>query len=293
MTEPTALPRHIYGIIGDPVSHSLSPLLHNTGFRRVGHPGVYFAWEIPVGETVRFIAAVRILGIDGASITIPHKEAALALADDATERARRVGAANTLIRNGDHILADNTDVDGFLLPLRNVPLGPDTTVLVLGAGGAARSVAVGLQERNVGTVVLTSRSGETAPRLAKEFGFTSCPWSDRADVKADLIVNTTPLGMTGARVGETPYPADYLAGRQAIVYDTVYTPLRTRLVREAAAAGLATITGLDMFLGQGARQFHLWTGQDLPDEAVRAVLTALYGPDDPDAAAYPWPPAGA
>ncbi|MCC8109757.1 MAG: shikimate dehydrogenase, partial [Planctomycetes bacterium] len=251
MTDPTALPRHIYGIIGSPVSHSLSPLLHNTGFRRIGHPGVYFAWEIPTGVTARFFMAVHTLGIDGASVTIPHKEAALALADDATERARRIGAANTLIRQDDRILADNTDVDGFLLPLRNVPLGPGSTVLLLGAGGAARAVAVGLQERNVGTVVITSRSGEPAPRLAEEFGFTACPWQDRGDVVPDLIVNTTPLGMTGAGVADTPYPADFMAGRQAIVYDTVYTPLRTRLIREAAAAGLATITGLDMFLGQG------------------------------------------
>ena len=163
---------------------------------------------------------------------------------------------------------------GFTAPLRKRSLPPETRVLVLGAGGVSRAAIAGLRRLGLANITLTNRRKERAEALCNEFGLLCAPWEERGDVPADLIINTTPLGMTGAQEHETPYPRAFQDN--GIAYDLIYTPFQTRFLRDAAAAGWETVSGLDMFIGQGDAQFHLWTGHHLPEEAITAVTSALY-----------------
>lgn len=269
-------PPALHGIIGYPLGHSLSPLMHNTAFRTLGLPGVYLSWPVEPGRLPAFMDAVRLLDIRGCSITIPHKVDVLPLLDAMTDGVREMGACNTLYRDGEKICGENTDVIGFMAPLRAHRLSPETRVLLLGAGGVSRAAVAGLRRLGLTDIAVTNRRRERAEALAEEFGLSSIPWEARGDVRADLVINTTSLGMTGAQERETPYPSEGFRGT-GIAYDLVYTPFRTRFLHEAEAAGWNTLSGLDMFIAQGDAQFRLWTGRRLPPEAVEAVKAALYG----------------
>ncbi len=269
-------PPALHGIIGYPLGHSLSPLMHNTAFRTLGLPGVYLSWPVEPGRLPAFMDAVRLLDIRGCSITIPHKVDVLPLLDAMTDGVREMGACNTLYRDGEKICGENTDVIGFMTPLRTHRLSPETRVLLLGAGGVSRAAVAGLRRLGLTDIAVTNRRRERAEALAEEFGLSSIPWEARGDVRADLVINTTSLGMTGAQERETPYPSEGFRST-GIAYDLVYTPFRTRFLHEAEAAGWNTLSGLDMFIAQGDAQFRLWTGRRLPPEAVEAVKAALYG----------------
>nr|WP_294514898.1 shikimate dehydrogenase [uncultured Bilophila sp.] len=269
-------PPALHGIIGYPLGHSLSPLMHNTAFRTLGLPGVYLSWPVEPGRLPAFMDAVRLLDIRGCSITIPHKVDVLPLLDAMTDGVREMGACNTLYRDGEKICGENTDVIGFMAPLRAHRLSPETRVLLLGAGGVSRAAVAGLRRLGLTDIAVTNRRRERAEALAEEFGLSSIPWEARGDVRADLVINTTSLGMTGAQERETPYPSEGFRGT-GIAYDLVYTPFHTRFLHEAEAAGWNTLSGLDMFIAQGDAQFRLWTGRRLPPEAVEAVKAALYG----------------
>ena len=186
-----------------------------------------------------------------------------------------MGACNTIYRDGEKICGENTDVIGFTAPLRRRSLSPETRVLVLGAGGVSRAAIAGLRRLGLANITLTNRRKERAEALCNEFGLLCAPWEERGDVPADLIINTTSLGMTGAQEHETPYPSAFQGS--GIAYDLIYTPFQTRFLLDAAAAGWETVSGLDMFIGQGDAQFHLWTGHHLPREAITAVNSTLYG----------------
>lgn len=269
-------PPALYGIIGHPLGHSLSPLMHNTAFRALNLPGVYLSWPVEPGRLHAFTEAARLLNIQGCSITIPHKRDILPLLDDMTEGVRLMGACNTLYRKGDMLCGENTDVLGFMEPLRGLALPETARVLLLGAGGVSRAAAAGLHRLGLRNVTVANRNRGRAEELAAAFGLCVVPWETRGDAEADLVINTTPLGMTGAQEKETPFPSACFRGR-GIAYDLIYTPYRTRFLREAAAAGWTTLSGLDMFIAQGDAQFHLWTGRSLPPEAEHAVKAALYG----------------
>lgn len=250
--------------------------MHNTAFRTLGLPGVYLSWPVEPGRLPAFMDAVRLLDIRGCSITIPHKVDVLPLLDAMTDGVREMGACNTLYRDGEKICGENTDVIGFMAPLRTHRLSPETRVLLLGAGGVSRAAVAGLRRLGLTDIAVTNRRRERAEALAEEFGLSSIPWEARGDVRADLVINTTSLGMTGAQERETPYPSEGFRST-GIAYDLVYTPFRTRFLHEAEAAGWNTLSGLDMFIAQGDAQFRLWTGRRLPPEAVEAVKAALYG----------------
>lgn len=269
-------PPALHGIIGYPLGHSLSPLLHNTAFKTLGLPGVYLPWPVEPGRLPAFMDAVRLLNIRGCSITIPHKIDIVPLLDAVSEGVRLMGACNTLYRDGDTIRGENTDVLGFMEPLRKLPLPQGAHALLLGAGGVARAAALGLRRLGLTRISVTNRRQERAEELAAAFNLNVVPWEARGEIEADLLINATSLGMTGAHETETPYPAACFRG-QGIAYDLIYTPFQTRFLREAAQAGWMPLSGLDMFLGQGDAQFHLWTGRHLPPEAVEAVKQALYG----------------
>lgn len=266
----------LYGVIGNPIHHSLSPAMHNTGFAHYGLAAVMLPWRIEPGSLPDFFQAMRLLNIRGSAVTLPHKEQALALADTASERARKAGSANLLILQDNTIHADNTDVPGFAAPLRRMDFpGDGTTALVLGAGGAARAAVVALQELGVGEIAITSPSGTRGDAIAEQFGIATIAWGDRGSIPAALVVNTTPIGMTGESEGETPYPAEFFAGRNGLAYDIIYTPRETRFLREAGTAGWRTLGGLEMFIAQGDCQFRQWTGKPLPPESGAAVRRAL------------------
>lgn len=276
----------LYGVTGWPLAQTLSPLLHNTGFRTLGINALYQKWEVPPEKLPAFVESVRLLDIRGCSVTIPHKVGLLPLLDEVSPLARQVGAANTIYWNGERLCGENTDVAGFMAPLAGMPLeGAD--VLLLGAGGAARAVAAGLASPNSAhgpaRVFVATPSDRSHLPLAEEFGLIPLLWKDRHDPSALLVVNTTPLGMRGKAEADTPYdfslvsglPATSAAKATPTAYDIVYNPLETRFLREARAAGRRCISGLEMFFGQGDAQFRLWTGQGLPPESRRALEAAL------------------
>lgn len=271
-------PTMLCGIIGHPLSHTLSPLLHNWGFIHFRLPGVYMAWDTPPAKLSRIIDAMRTLPIAGMSVTIPHKTAVLALADETTARARACGAANLLFWQNGSLIADNTDIEGFCAPLSSGP-SPESA-LVLGTGGAARAVLAGLREMKVARVALCGRSVPAAKALAQEFGATPLAWENRGDylatVKTDLVVNATPLGMKGPFAGtsalsETDFSQ---AAKKGIAYDLVYTPIETPFLQKAKNAGFSVQPGLAMLVWQGIAQFRRWTGKTIPFNEAFSLLRA-------------------
>ena len=279
----TAVPALLCGIIGHPLGQSLSPLLHNWGFSRLGIAGRYFAWPQTPEALPAFISAVRTLPVAGVSVTIPHKERCIPLLDGLTPEARAVGAVNTLFWRDSLLLGHNTDLEGFMRPLQGLP--PCACALVLGAGGAARAVVAALQALGISQIVVAARDPAKAMPLVQDFGCSVVPWEQRGAVRPSAsgglwVINTTPLGMTGKAPDQNPCPAELLAlgdkSGNCLAYDLIYNPLQTHFLAQAQAAGWAVQDGLMMFVAQGAAQFRLWTGHDLPlDEARALVLEAL------------------
>ena len=268
-------PPQVYGIIGQPLGHSLSPLVHTTGFRSLGLDAVLAPWPLGPEKLPLFFEAFRLLNFQGACVTRPHKEAVPPFLDGVSDRARTLGAVNLIYRRDGLILGDNTDVLGFLAPLKNLGLSPATRVLLLGAGGAARAAVAGLRELGLSDLTVSAPSDRRPAELARAFDLKTAPWSRRGDIPCELVVNATPLGQKGRAEGETAYQAAWLAGRPGLAYDLVYTPRTTRFLAEARAAGWETIDGLAMFLGQAEAQFLAWTGRPLPPEAGRKAAEFL------------------
>lgn len=271
---PPAPPSALYGIIGHPLGHTMSPPLHNWAFARLGIPGEYRAFPTPPEELADFMRRMRETPIAGASVTIPHKIAVLPFLDGVSDRVRAVGAANTLYWAEGRLLGENTDVAGFTAPLKALPAIPGSA-LVLGAGGAARAVLAGLAELGVADTAVTARDPAKSSALAAEFGVRALPWEERAAARAGLVVNATPLGMLGERQHVSPLPEDADPDPDQIAYDLVYNPVRTRFLARAEAAGCRTIDGLEMFLHQAAEQFRLWTGAVFDMAEARTLVLNL------------------
>ena len=250
-------------LIGWPAAHSRSPLIHHYWLRTLDIEGGYVIEAVPPDEFGDFVLRLSLRGFVGANVTIPHKESALALSvpDD---RARAVGAANTLWFEDGELRSTNTDVEGFINNLDASAPGWDQVdeALVLGAGGSARAVVFGLVERGIRRVHLVNRTMERAEVLAEQFGRSVRPvaWEAIAGLlpQAGLLVNTTSLGMHGQSALELDVG---LLPQHAVVADLVYVPLETPLLRAATARGLKTADGLGMLLHQAVRGFELWFGQ--------------------------------
>lgn len=266
----------LYGVFGDPVAHSLSPAMHNAAFEALGINSVYLAFgSADIGACA---AAMRALGIRGASVTIPHKVAIMPLLEEIDETARRIGAVNTVVNRGGRLLGANTDAEGALRALRSQTEIAGRTAVVVGAGGAARAVAFGLKDAG-GRVTVVNRSVARGEALAQRVGADFRPLAEAVGLVCEILINTTPIGM--ARFGDAlPVPAALLQPGM-VVMDIVYTPLKTPLLAAAAARGCRTIPGTAMFVLQGARQFELWTGRaaptDIMTDAVNAALAARGG----------------
>jgi len=269
------IPRKLYGIIGHPLSQTMSPLLHNWGYERLGVDAAFMAFPTPPERLGDFVQAVRTLPISGLSVTIPHKEKVMELLDGLSPLAERTGAVNTLVWEDGKLMGHNTDVLGFLEPLKAMP-EPPKSALVLGAGGAAKAALAGLAELGVQDVAVSNRDGSRAGKLAERFGVKAVDWERRDTVDAELVVNSTPLGMSGKAEGQSPLPEGYW-NKDRMAFDLVYNPLWTRFLLDAKQAGARTIDGLAMFAGQGYAQFKLFTGLELPMDEARKVLAEALG----------------
>lgn len=275
----------VYGVVGDPVAHSLSPLIHNRAMRQLGINGMYLPFRVPRGSLPTFLKEFEQVPVEGYSVTIPHKEAALGAARTRDSASQEVSASNTLVRRGEGFQAFNTDAPAAIESLwQNMPPSPDGepirlsnwTVMILGAGGVARALAHVLQ-REGARLVIVNRTTDRAQQLAADVGCRYVPWADRHNAQCDLLVNCTAVGMH-PNVDESPIHVSYLRPGM-MVFDTIYTPENTLLIKEAKARGCRVLTGVEMFVRQAALQFQLFTGQpapiDLMQDLVRKALNPL------------------
>ncbi|MEM8707414.1 MAG: shikimate dehydrogenase [Actinomycetota bacterium] len=267
------------GVIGDPVRHSLSPTLHNAAFDALGVDARSLAFPVAAGSAVDAVAAMRTLGIRGLSVTMPHKEAVIAAADLTTDAVDALGAANCLVNDDGVVTAHNTDGDGLV---RSVEIETGATiagarVVVLGAGGAARSVIEALGRSGASEITVVNRTPERAEAAAAVGGDPARVGAVDAIEHADLVVNATSVGMDGAAL---PSPVGAFGAGQVVV-DLIYRPLRTPWLDAAGSAGATAVNGVGMLLHQAAIQLEHWTGQDAPVDAMRAsVAGAIGGPLD-------------
>ncbi|WP_254513377.1 shikimate dehydrogenase [Anatilimnocola floriformis] len=265
-----------YGVVADPVAQSLSPLIHNAGFAHLKLNKVYLPFRVSSDQLPSFLADCAELGVKGLSVTIPHKEEILKHIKQADEATQRIGACNTVVFKPEGATGFNTDYRAAMACIdqafggdENNPALNGKTMLVLGAGGVSRALVYGLKRR-AADVVIASRTDEKAEQLAAAFQARSVPWENRHTIRPLLVVNGTPVGMHPV-VDETPFDTRHVT-HEMTVFDTVYNPEQTLLIKQAREIGSHTITGIDMFVGQAALQFKLFTGQPAPLELMRQVV---------------------
>lgn len=261
----------LFGVIGNPVKHSLSPLMHNQAFAATDCNAVYLAFC--VSNPGAALKSIKALNVRGLSVTLPHKVAVMEYLDDIDQMAASIGAVNTIVHHNGKLTGYNTDCQGAIQALQTQTTIDGMAVAIIGAGGAARAIGFGLATVAGGLTILnrTRKSGE---RLAADLQAEFLPLDECQPNRYDILINASPVGMH-------PHTAAMPIAKQAlskkmVVMDIVYNPLNTRLLEEAAAKGCRTISGLDMFVFQGALQFELWTGKQAPVAIMReAVLEAL------------------
>lgn len=259
-------------VIGDPIEHSLSPQIHNAGYFALGIDDkfVFAASRVKIENLKEFISGVRAMGIRGVSCTIPHKTAIMPYLDKIDPIAKTIGAVNTVVNDHGVLKGYNTDWQGILAPLKKITSLQNKKVALLGAGGAARAAAYALTKTGA-KLVIYNRTVTKAQALAKEFRCEARALADIEKIKnADIIINATPVGLY-PKVNATPL-AKKLITKQQIIFDTVYTPYETRLLKEARQQGAKVIHGAEMLLEQAAAQFALYTHRRAPVDAMRKIL---------------------
>lgn len=262
----------VFGVIGNPIAHSMSPAIMNAAFDACGMDAVYLPFRVE-RDVVGFVHDFHEIGVRGYSVTIPHKRTILPAMDEVDDLVAKIGALNTVVNHKGRLHGTNTDVRGALKALTDALGGGDALqglrVLLAGAGGAGRALAVGLVERGA-EVVIANRTYDKGLRLAKEVGCAACKLDEVAEQRADILLNTTSVGMH-PEVDASPVSPDALRPG-LLVFDAVYNPLETKLLREAKAAGCRTVSGLDWFVNQAALQFELWTGHVAPRDIMEQIV---------------------
>jgi shikimate dehydrogenase len=267
------------GLIGNPVDHSLSPVMQEAAFRATGIDGTYELWPTAAVEVPARVASLREPGTLGGNVTVPHKQRVMPEVDALSDTARRIGAVNTIVNENGRLLGDNTDAYGFAATVRGtgMDITPASRALVLGCGGAARAVIVALQDLGFESIEISNRTPERATALAAELALggevAAVLWGDLETrlPEADLLVNATSLGW---HAGELPLDIARigLLPSRATVVDLTYRD--TDLLKIARKQGVRAVDGLDMLIHQGARAFQLWTGVAPPVEAMREAVKA-------------------
>nr|WP_297080542.1 shikimate dehydrogenase [Thermoleptolyngbya sp. M55_K2018_002] len=276
----------LLGVIGHPVSHSLSPVMHNAAIAHLGVDYVYLPLPVAPEDLPQAIAGFAAIGLRGFNVTIPHKQAVVPFLNHISEIAQSVGAVNTIWRTETGWAGTNTDVEGFLSPLLTLPpeRSPDwsrSAAVILGNGGAARAVVAGCAQLGLAQIHVVGRDLNKLKAFQQSWrnspiaALSVHPWEDLPKLlpRATLLVNTTPIGMhphtqaspLGAEPGLTMKPG-------AIAYDLIYTPNPTRFLQQATALGAMPISGLEMLVQQGAAALRLWLGQEVPVEVMRQAL---------------------
>lgn len=266
----------IFAVVGDPIAHSHSPKIHNAAFQQEGLNAVYIPLRIFKDRFSETIDQLAPLDIQGYSVTIPHKEAVMAKVPLHDDPVDEIGAANTMYRSGNAWRAANTDYEAVMESIR---LGmtidgeehrlEGKKVLLLGAGGAARAAALGLLRAGCG-ITITSRTHARATALAEQLGCQQIAWENRGTVFADILVNCTPLGMS-PNVNDTPFAANWMR-EGMLVFDSVYNPENTLLLKEARERGCRTVSGIEMFIRQAGAQFQFFTNRPAPLDTMRNAL---------------------
>jgi shikimate dehydrogenase len=276
-------------IIGDPIGHSASPAIYNAAFPAMGIDATYEAWKTPPEDVAAAIAKLRAPDMLGMNVTVPHKEAVLSLLDEIEPGARAIGSVNCIRKDGDRLIGHNTDKAGFIESLRNAGFEPEgKAALILGVGGSARAVCVGLIEAGIGGLTLAGRRAHAVMSLAnhlrafrpaiaiEEVAMDGDPL-DSAAAAADLVVNCTPIGMQGTGTeSESPFPSELMRS-DLWICDLVYRPPLTTLLHEAAAAGAPNLGGLEMLVLQAAESVRLWTGREPPVDIMRGAARSVLG----------------
>ncbi|MCF8112683.1 MAG: shikimate dehydrogenase [Desulfotignum sp.] len=261
----------LFCVLGNPVSHSKSPLVHNQAFTDNRIDAVYLAFA-PM-DIRKAVHAVRQFNIQGVSVTIPFKQSVMAHLDWIDDQALAIGAVNTIVNRNNRLLGYNTDSRAAVAPLGRFGIA-DKTVLIIGAGGAARALAFGIHEKK-GRLVITNRSEDRGRKLAKTYDARFVPMDEIKQLRPDIIINTTAMGMA-PEPDVLSCPADCLSPG-TLVMDVVYTPLETRLISLARKKGCRVVDGLAMFVAQAAAQFELWTGIGPDTAKMRAAALAHPG----------------
>ncbi len=266
-------------LIGDPVEHTMSPVMHNAAYKKLGLDYIYIPFRVAPEQLAPAVDGLRALNVSGFNVTIPHKVSIIPMLDGLDPLAEKIGAVNTVVNNEGELRGYNTDAEGFLLALleKGVELG-GKNIVVLGAGGAARAVTYKLAERETSLTILNRRleldwAEDIAELIKEDFGkavrvLELCE-DNLAETleRADILVNATSVGMSPAG-NESPVPARLLKD-SLVVFDVVYNPVVTRLLGEAKTAGAQTISGVDMLACQGALAFEKWTGREAPLDLMR------------------------
>ena len=272
-----------FGVIGDPIAHSYSPLIHNTAFENESVDARYIPIRVPREDMQTFVENAKQMNLSGLSVTIPNKEAALQLCTQVENSASGIGAVNTMIFQGDDILGYNTDyraamdcIESAMKIDKTQPRSmANMRVMVLGAGGVSRAIAYGLKQRGA-EVHIASRTFDKTQVLAAEIGARPVEWGDRHDLKARLLVNGTPVGMH-PNVDASPYNQKAI-NELMTVFDTVYNPENTLLIKHAKTQRAQIITGVDMFVRQAAYQYKLFTGGEAPLKLMRDTIRQATNP---------------
>lgn len=269
----------VYGVIGDPIAHSLSPLIHNLAFQHDKIDAVYLPFRVPKDRLAATLQDLEWLNVQGYSVTIPHKVGALQIAKHADEASQTMGVANTLFRDEENAWqARNTDYDAALDSIR-LGLDPEgkssgdpikgKQVLLLGAGGVAQAIGAGVMDAG-GALTITNRSRERGETLATELGCAYTSWENRGSGFYDVLVNGTSVGMY-PNVNETPFQQNFMHD-DMMVFDTVYNPENTLLLKQSRERNCKTVSGIEMFVRQAAAQYRMFTGKEPPLEVMRNTL---------------------
>jgi shikimate dehydrogenase len=269
-----------YAVIGDPIDHSLSPAIHNAAFGFLGMDCTYIAYRIPKGELASGIEALKKIQISGFNVTIPHKVDMMKFLDETDENCKTIGATNTVVNNGGSLKGYNTDMDGFLDPIKKRKIDcKNSDVLLVGAGGAARAIVVGFAKEKIRKITIANRTKERADEIIK-FANSLGVQSDYSDLsnageiagKYKFIVNATSMGLKG---NACPISTRNITN-DSVVYDIVYMPVETELIEQSKKQGATIIYGWEMLLGQAMRSFEIWTGREAPYQAMKLTLLGRF-----------------
>ena len=258
-------------VIGNPIGHSLSPQIHNAGYRalRIDNDFVYVACQVEIDKMADFVNGVRAMGVRGISCTIPHKIEIMKYLDEVDKTAKEIGAVNTVVNENGKLKGYNTDWMGAVCPFKGMTTLKNKKVALIGAGGTARAVAYGMSEKGA-KLFIFNRTRDKAESLAAEYGGTPLSLDDLVEIEQmDIIFNTTSIGLQNEN--ESPVPKELISARH-IVFDAVYRPHETKLLRQAKEQGAQVIYGALMLLHQAAAQFKLYTKREAPMEIMREML---------------------